>query len=656
LFANWSEGIALMSKQKYHVVWWLSMLPTLAAMAMFAYQYYQHREETSFLIYAIACLAIGVVFGCLLVGTSTDDSKSGASKSEADLSKPAASRVASPVTTAAAPAAQRRAGPPETPVAVKPVPEAPVGVPESKNVPSPAVADDNPPANLLDASPEPVTATGPADPKSRAPAPAKSAFTLLSFDDAGANAVGPVAATGSPAATGGQEILDRAFLDDAIASMTEVEKATADKVAVDSVLSSLLGDETASVPASAGSSGSRQTSSSNPDLTSLPAGSPDGKQPVAEDSLLDDLFNPLDFGPGQAASPAPQVAPAASADAESASRAPVETIAQKKDKDMDFSNWLGDEAPQAGTGPAAPVKKTKKNEAESLIAELQSEVEAKLSKLSKPEATMDDLFDSLAVSETKPPQPSKSQLPPQPQTTAPPQFQPPAQPQAQPQQSARTQVPPQSQTQASAPLKTQSPPRPQTQALSQSRPQPQAKAPAAPAKPEKVIPKFKPSNNNLPDYRNVKDWLQHAEKMLAQKNPNDAVRSWDRVTTMDAKNFQAWYLKAITLRDMGFPEDALYSINCALGLQNKHLDALLEKALCLVDMGNNEQAVAWFDKALSVDKASIKAMLGKGLSLSAMSRHRDAVACFDKVLAVEAGNQIAADARKESAAKLGMKS
>jgi tetratricopeptide (TPR) repeat protein len=95
-----------MSKQQQNSVWWLSMLFPLLAMAMFAYQWFQHREETSFLVYAIICLFAGVILGSLIVGASfsdethTDSSAAGHTASAAQPEPPSA--PGSPTQVAAA--------------------------------------------------------------------------------------------------------------------------------------------------------------------------------------------------------------------------------------------------------------------------------------------------------------------------------------------------------------------------------------------------------------------------------------------------------------------------------------------------------------------------------------------------------------------------
>ncbi len=60
-----------MSRAKLHILWWLCMLPSFAAMAMLGYEWYQHQSEIRFLIYALVCLIVGVFFGSLIINTST---------------------------------------------------------------------------------------------------------------------------------------------------------------------------------------------------------------------------------------------------------------------------------------------------------------------------------------------------------------------------------------------------------------------------------------------------------------------------------------------------------------------------------------------------------------------------------------------------------
>ena len=173
-------------------------------------------------------------------------------------------------------------------------------------------------------------------------------------------------------------------------------------------------------------------------------------------------------------------------------------------------------------------------------------------------------------------------------------------------------------------------------------------------KPQKTA-KVKTSETRLPDLKTVEAWLNHAEKMLAEDNFDAAIRCYDQATKIEIKNFDAWYLKAVALKRKSAFEDALYCINYALGIKNQSSDALAEKGECLLELGKAEQALVWFEKSLSFDKVAPKPWLGKGRCLASMNRHKDAVACFDKVLAMQPDNAKAKEAKKISAAKIGVK-
>ncbi len=167
--------------------------------------------------------------------------------------------------------------------------------------------------------------------------------------------------------------------------------------------------------------------------------------------------------------------------------------------------------------------------------------------------------------------------------------------------------------------------------------------------------KVKTSETKLPELKTVEAWLNHAEKMLAEDNFDAAIRCYDQATKIEIKSFDAWYLKAVALRKKSLYEDALYCINYALGIKNQSSDALAEKGECLLELGKAEQALVWFEKSLTFDKVAPKPWLGKGRCLALMKRHKDAVACFDKVLAMQPDNEKAKEAKKISAAKIGVK-
>lgn len=62
-----------MSKNKLHMLWYLCMLPSFAAMVMLGYEWWQHKDETRFLVYALVCLVVGVIFGSMIVRASGAD-------------------------------------------------------------------------------------------------------------------------------------------------------------------------------------------------------------------------------------------------------------------------------------------------------------------------------------------------------------------------------------------------------------------------------------------------------------------------------------------------------------------------------------------------------------------------------------------------------
>lgn len=51
--------------------WWLCMLPFFAAMGFFIWKWLQNRADTSFLMYSIGALIVGLVFTALVAGASS---------------------------------------------------------------------------------------------------------------------------------------------------------------------------------------------------------------------------------------------------------------------------------------------------------------------------------------------------------------------------------------------------------------------------------------------------------------------------------------------------------------------------------------------------------------------------------------------------------
>lgn len=75
------SGLKNMNKNRLQMVWWLCMLPSLAATCMLFYEWTQHQTESILLSFAIISLVAGVVFGTLIIGStaSSHDEQNGGS-------------------------------------------------------------------------------------------------------------------------------------------------------------------------------------------------------------------------------------------------------------------------------------------------------------------------------------------------------------------------------------------------------------------------------------------------------------------------------------------------------------------------------------------------------------------------------------------------
>jgi len=54
-------------------VWWLCMLPFLAAMGVFMYRWMHNQSQGEYLGYAVGSLIIGVVFSAFIAGAGKPD-------------------------------------------------------------------------------------------------------------------------------------------------------------------------------------------------------------------------------------------------------------------------------------------------------------------------------------------------------------------------------------------------------------------------------------------------------------------------------------------------------------------------------------------------------------------------------------------------------
>lgn len=156
----------------------------------------------------------------------------------------------------------------------------------------------------------------------------------------------------------------------------------------------------------------------------------------------------------------------------------------------------------------------------------------------------------------------------------------------------------------------------------------------------------------FPEFGTVEDWLNHAEMLMSEHNYDDAIKCFDKVTSVDPNNFDSWFLKSVALRRKGRGDDAIYCINFALTLRRTSVVAMTEKGECLLQLGRPEQAIIWFDKALVQDKIAVKPWIGKAQCLKAIGHIKDAIACLDKILLMQPDNAEIKAERSELAAKI----
>ena len=156
----------------------------------------------------------------------------------------------------------------------------------------------------------------------------------------------------------------------------------------------------------------------------------------------------------------------------------------------------------------------------------------------------------------------------------------------------------------------------------------------------------------LPEFDKVEDWLAYAAQLVHEQNFDDAIKCYDKVTSLDSKNFDGWYLKSVALRRKGHSEDAIYCVNYALSLRSDDARAFTEKGECLLQLNKHEQALNWFEKTIKVEESNAKAWCGKARSLAAANKHKEAIKCYEKVLSLDPNNEEAKKAKGEIAKRV----
>jgi tetratricopeptide (TPR) repeat protein len=210
-----------------------------------------------------------------------------------------------------------------------------------------------------------------------------------------------------------------------------------------------------------------------------------------------------------------------------------------------------------------------------------------------------------------------------------------------------------------APVAQSEPAPPEPKPAAEAEPAPEVK-PAAPkpiidlttAKtPEELIALLEQRLEDEPT--NAELWLRKGTTLAQLQRLDEAVKAFDKVTTLVPNDLKGWYCKGSTLHLKGRFEDAAYCFNYVLQLDADNVKALMRKAECLVKLGRTDQSMALYERILVLQPKFVAGWLSKARTLVQERKLEDALGCYEHVLTLEPGNEEATKAKNLIATKLG---
>ncbi|HEY9793116.1 MAG TPA: tetratricopeptide repeat protein [Candidatus Obscuribacterales bacterium] len=152
---------------------------------------------------------------------------------------------------------------------------------------------------------------------------------------------------------------------------------------------------------------------------------------------------------------------------------------------------------------------------------------------------------------------------------------------------------------------------------------------------------------------NAELWLRKGTALAQLQRLDEAIKAFDKVTTLVPSDVKGWYCKGSTLHLKGRFEDAAYCFNYLLKLDADNVKAMMRKAECLVKLGRADQSMALYDRILELQPKFVAGWLSKARTLVQERKLEAALTCYDHVLTLEPGNEEAVKAKNLIATKLG---
>jgi Flp pilus assembly protein TadD len=134
--------------------------------------------------------------------------------------------------------------------------------------------------------------------------------------------------------------------------------------------------------------------------------------------------------------------------------------------------------------------------------------------------------------------------------------------------------------------------------------------------------------------KTAKEWIDEGDKLLDDKEFEEAIECYDQTLKINSKDDYAWYSKGVALHSLERDQEAIECYDQALEINPKDDYAWNQKGLALYSLKRYEEAIECYDKALKINPKIDTVWNNKGVALYLLKRYEEAIECIDRSLEI----------------------
>jgi tetratricopeptide (TPR) repeat protein len=140
---------------------------------------------------------------------------------------------------------------------------------------------------------------------------------------------------------------------------------------------------------------------------------------------------------------------------------------------------------------------------------------------------------------------------------------------------------------------------------------------------------------HISQQQNLISQLLNTSESLFTKNPVAAIKTLNKVLTIDPNNEIALQAKGAALTNLRNYTQAMPYIDKALAIDPNNSAALNSKGNALAGFHNYTQAIQYYDRALTIDPNYKDALFSKGAALYGLGNYPQAIQYYDRALTID---------------------